>query len=402
MRSTFVLFGAFWGTWAVAALDVQRFLGFSDAQFGLLLAATVLGGVLANAGGGVLAERHGTRSVLTAALAAWAVLLVLTTLSSNRVLFSAGFLAAVAAGGLVDVVMNVAGTAALGAEPSRILRLHALFNGGALLGAAVSGVVLNAGGSFRIVWLGVAALAGALAMWCSLSELPAGGKGEHYTVREGLGALRRSGMSVVAIVFALGALVEGGLGTWGVLFLRSSLGLAAAAGAFAYVAGQAVATSARATLGWTAEHLGERRGAQAGLAIAGAGLAVEALSGTAALAAFGLAVAAVGAAVYWPLLLAYAGGGSERPGLVVGGLSAAGYLGFLAGAPMVGWIANATDLRGGLLALGAVGLIAAAVPIPDPPTRPGRPGSRPRSGRGTRKGRSRRARRRESTRSSPH
>lgn len=401
MRSTFVVFGAFWGSWAVAALDVQQFLGFSDAQLGALLAATVLGGVIANAGGGVLAERHGTRSVLTAALVVWATLLALTSASSGRVLFSTGFLAAVAAGGLVDVAMNVAATAELGAEPARLLRLHALFNGGALAGAAVSGVVLNAGGSFRLLWLGIAVLASILAVWCALSELPAGGKGEHYTVREGVAALRGCGMAVVAIVFALGALVEGGLGTWGVLFLRGTLGLAAAAGAFAYVAGQAIATSARATLGWTAEHLGERRGAQAGLALAGAGLLVEAVSGTAVPAAIGLAIAAVGAAVYWPLLLAYASGGSDRPALVVGGLSAAGYLGFLAGAPMVGWIANATDLRVGLLALGAVGVIASAIPISSPATRRDRPDAHRRSGRGTRTGRSRRARHRGSTRSYP-
>ncbi|HEX2381585.1 MAG TPA: hypothetical protein VHI95_03035, partial [Acidimicrobiales bacterium] len=47
-------------------------------------------------------------------------------------------------------------------------------------------------------------------------------------------------------------------------------------------------------------------------------------------------------------------------GLVVGGLSACGYVGFLAGPPVVGWIAQATDLRWGIGAL-AVAAIAGTV-----------------------------------------
>src|SRR3954471_10626076 len=77
LRATFLTFGFFWGTWAVVALDVQRFLDFSDAQLGLLLAATVVGGSVANGAGGVIAERYGTRLVLSSALAGWATLLVL-------------------------------------------------------------------------------------------------------------------------------------------------------------------------------------------------------------------------------------------------------------------------------------------------------------------------------------
>jgi MFS family permease len=198
-----------------------------------------------------------------------------------------------------------------------------------------------------------------MAGWCVVTDLPAGDRGEHYTVREGLATLRSEGLLVLAIVFAIGASVEGGLGTWGVLFLRSNLGLAVAAGAGAYVAGQFIATTARSTLGWTAEHVGERRGAQLGLGLAGAGLLLEATATTSWVAAIGLGAAAVGSAIYWPLLLAYASGGGDRPGLVVGGLSAAGYVGFLAGPPVVGWVAEATDLRWGLAMLGTASLTGA-------------------------------------------
>ncbi|HJQ44200.1 MAG TPA: MFS transporter [Jatrophihabitantaceae bacterium] len=366
LRATFLTFGFFWGTWAVVALDVQRFLGFSDAQLGLLLAATVLGGSVANGAGGVVAERYGTRLVLSTALIAWAALLMLLGGVTNHVVFCLVFLATVSVGGLVDVTMNVAATAELGSAPRRLLRMHALFNGGALLGAAASGLALAADVSYRVMWVGLGVAALLLALWCRVAELPAGERGEHHTIRQGLAALRSQGLRMLAIVFAIGALVEGGVGTWGVLFLRGNLGLAVVAGAGAYVAGQSLATIARCTLGWTAEHVGERRGAQLGLALAGVGLIIEAASTSSWPAAVGLGLAAVGSAVYWPLLLAHASQGSDRPGIIVGGLSAAGYVGFLAGPPVVGWVAQATDLRWGLILLGFAALAGASARLRSP------------------------------------
>jgi MFS family permease len=113
-------------------------------------------------------------------------------------------------------------------------------------------------------------------------------------------------------------------------------------------------------------HLGDRRGAQWGLALAGAGLLLEATANNNALAAVGLGAAAVGVSVYWPLLLAFASRGNNRPGLVVGGLSACGYVGFLAGPPVVGWIAQATDLHWGIGALAVTALAGAVIRIRAP------------------------------------
>jgi MFS family permease len=95
-------------------------------------------------------------------------------------------------------------------------------------------------------------------------------------------------------------------------------------------------------------------------------LLLEAVSNSGWPAAIGLGAAAVGSAVYWPLLLAFASRGSDRPGLVVGGLSAAGYVGFLAGPPVVGWVAQATSLRWGLALLGAAALAGACARLRAP------------------------------------
>ena len=213
------------------------------------------------------------------------------------------------------------------------------------------------------MWAGFAVATVGLGMAVARADLPAAERGEHYTIRAGIAALGQAGLLTVAAVFAAGAIVEGGVDTWGVLFLRDHLDVAALAGAGAYVCGQLLATTARATLGATAHRVGERRGARLGLAFAAGGLVLEATSGHAVVAGIGLAAASVGAAVYWPLLLADVSRGQERPGIIVGGISAAGYIGFLAGPPLVGWFSSTFGLRTGLLVLAAVATVAALFPL---------------------------------------
>ena len=65
----------------------------------------------------------------------------------------------VATAGLIDIAINVAATAALADRPGRLVAFHARFNGGAAAGAALTGVLLAAGASWRWLWLGVAVVA---------------------------------------------------------------------------------------------------------------------------------------------------------------------------------------------------------------------------------------------------
>lgn len=362
MAAAFVVFGSFWGSWAVAAIDVERFLRVSHAGLGTVLALAVVGGTVANAVGGTLAERHGTRVALATCLVVWAALLGGLVGIQHRGAFIAVFVLSVAVGGGVDVVMNVAATAALADSPGRLLRFHALFNGGAVGGAALTAIFVRAGVSWRVVWGVVAVLAVVLAAVVARTDLPAGEPGEHVSIRDGLAALGRAGLLRLAAVFALAALVEGGIDTWGVLFLRSRLAIGVLAGAAAYVAGQALATVARASVGGAARRMHATWGASAGALLAAGGLLAEAASPSPVFAGIGLAAAAVGISMCWPLFLAEATAGQERPALIVGGITAAGYVGFVAGPPVVGWISSAWGLRVGLVTLAATALLTGLLP----------------------------------------
>jgi hypothetical protein len=83
------------------------------------------------------------------------------------------------------------------------------------------------------------------------------------------------------------------------------------------------------------------------LAALGLGLALVAGSSWAAIVGFG----AVGAgfSVAFPLMLARAGSlPGTTPGTAIATVSVFGYTGFLAGPPVIGFVSQATNLRGGL------------------------------------------------------
>jgi hypothetical protein len=183
------------------------------------------------------------------------------------------------------------------------------------------------------------------------------------------------------MVFALTAMVEGGIDTWGVLYLRTHLAAGVLLGAGAYSMGQAIAVSTRAGAGGHIGRLGPRWGLVIGAAVAAAGLALEAGSDQAAAAAVGLAVAAGGISLCWPLVMALAStvalastpvrprgsagtgapGDAVSPAALVGALTAAGYVGWVAGPALVGWVADVAGLSAGLFLLSGLAATAAVV-----------------------------------------
>ena len=353
VTAAFVLLGFVWGGWAVSALNVERALGLSDGGFGLLLSAGLLGASLGNFSGGSMSERWGTARVLAVGLVCWGLLALGVALSHPRWLLAGALLVLLGTNGIVDVAMNVAATASL--APGYLVRFHARFNAGAAIGAGVTGWLLASGHSWRDLWFVVAALALVLAAVVGRSSIPGAGTGEEAPLGGAWRVLRRERLVAVAVAFAVGAMVEGGIELWGVLYLRTRLHSGLLVGAGGSVLAYSVATMARVGLGPAAARRGPARGVLLGAGVAALGAGILAGVPLSVVAAFGLILGAGGISMVWPLLIAQAGAGRERPGAAVGAVTAFGYLGLTAGPGLVGLLASGVGLRWALalLALGA-------------------------------------------------
>jgi hypothetical protein len=362
VAAAFVVFGTFWGSWAVAAADIEDSLGLSHGGFGALLSVALAGAVAANAVGGALAERRGTAPVLAASVAGWGGLLVLAAALRPAAPFAVLLVVAVGLGGVVDVVMNVAATAGLAGRPGALVRFHAFFNAGAAVGAAVTGLLVANDASWRWAWLAAGLVCLVIAARLRRASLPAGGAGEHVPLTGAYSLLRREGLLLVATAFAVSSLVEGGVELWGVLFLRTTLPSGLAVGAVSAVVAYSVAATARSVLGPVAGRRGPVAGVAAGAGTAVVGILLLALASTGPLAGAGLVLAAGGISLCWPLLLALASADRARPGPVVGAVTAVGYTGFVVGPTVVGAMAAGLGLRAGLALLAAFAAFVATVP----------------------------------------
>ena len=173
-------------------------------------------------------------------------------------------------------------------------------------------------------------------------------------------------------MFALAEVTEGGVDTWGVLFLRNHLATGVLLGASAYVVGQLVAATTRGAGGAVVGRLSARRALITGGCVAGAGILLESLSPLPGLAAVGLALGAGGASLFWPLVMSTVSGQASQVVSAIGTFTAAGYIGWVAGAPIVGWVSQTLGPARGLQVLAVASFGVAVCTLFTPGFTPGR------------------------------
>ena len=175
--------------------------------------------------------------------------------------------------------------------------------------------------------------------------------------------IRRDGLLLLLAVFALAEVTEGGVDTWGVLYLRNHLATGVLLGAGAYVVGQLVAATTRSAGSTVAGRLSVRHALVVGGCVAGGGILLESLSPLSGVAALGLALGAGGASLFWPLVMSTVSRLASQVVSAVGTFTAAGYIGWVAGAPVVGWVSQAFGPQHGLQVLAVAALAVAGVSL---------------------------------------
>lgn len=348
--------------------NIQRSFHLSDSDIGILLAVAIAVAGTSSAVAGHLANRVGARRLLWIALVAWSGLLLVMSVAHQRWAFAGALVLVEMAGGSIDTGMNAEASHRLIGNPAALVRFHALFNAGALVGAATAGIVLRAGVSWRWIWPGISVVALSVGVWTFLTD-PGTPLSQHGSAAipvsrvHPLQRIRRDGLLVLLTIFALAEVTEGGVDTWGVLYLRNHLATGVLLGAGAYVVGQSVAATTRGAGGALLGRLSARGALIVGGCVAGSGILLESLSPYSIVAAIGLALGAGGASLFWPLVMSTVSRLASQVVSAVGTFTAAGYIGWVAGAPLVGWVSQKYGSQHGLqiLAVAAFGVALASL-----------------------------------------
>lgn len=136
-------------------------------------------------------------------------------------------------------------------------------------------------------------------------------------------------------------------------FLSSGLGASESTGALLFALFVAGMTVMRFVGGMAIDRFGRVPAFRASMVAAAVGLALFIFAGNVILAGAGVALWGIGAALSFPMGMSAAADDPKHAAARVSVVSTIGYLAFLAGPPLLGYLGDLTGIRLALLAIGA-------------------------------------------------
>ncbi|HEX3683693.1 MAG TPA: MFS transporter [Bryobacteraceae bacterium] len=348
----FLVHGLVVSTWVSRIPAVQAALRLKNGVLGLALLSGAAGAVVTIPFAGRLVTRFGSKKISALSGVLFCMTLVLPSLAVNALTLSAALLIYSAVAASMDVSMNAHGVEvekAMG-RPT-MSRFHGMFSLGGMAGAGIGGFAAarGVGPVLHFATAGLVCLVAVLIVRPMLLQTHAhlSSVGHRLPLKK----IPRILLALSAIGFCI-LLSEGAMADWTAVYFKQVL----RAGSGTAAAGYAVFSAAMATFRLLGDlitsRLGPLRTVRAGSLIAACGL-FSALCMTApAFAMPGFAAAGAGFSVIIPLVFG-SGGRVERisPGTGIATVTGIGYIGFLVGPPLIGFLSQLFTLR---YALGVV------------------------------------------------
>ena len=346
VRAQFFVSGALFATWGVHVPSIKSHYALGEQALAIAMLAAGAGALLALTQAGRVVGRFGPRGVTLATGLACAASIALLLAFDGYAALLAVMLAYGTAGSLMDVSIN--------AEASELERLtgrpmmsgfHGMFSLGGMTGAVAGSAfhVLNVGATQH---LAAAALASA-AMIIAGGSLMLRMQGPANTGSPM--SLPTGPLLLMGALAALGLIGEGAMYDWSVLYLVQELRADAGVAALAYASFSAAMAAAR----FGGDRVRARLAAMALLRLSGAlsagGMLLALLLPHPAAALVGFALVGLGFANVVPVLFSAA---ARVPGVTpahgIAAVASLGYLGMMAGPPLIGIIAERASLTTGL------------------------------------------------------
>jgi fucose permease len=357
----FVVNGWAIGLWVAHIPWVQERFDLSKSAMGLVLVGMALAVILAFPVAGQAIVRHGSERIVWVGGIACALAVNLPVLAPHPLLVALGLAALGASSATQDVAMNSHGVSVEKSMRRPIMSsLHAGWAFGGMAGAGFAAACAALGLDPRLT-----VAIGSILLLCLL--VASARRIGHGSAAEGADAagftLPSRGVVLLAILCLLVMVTEGAMADWGGLYLRQDLGASAALAALAYSFFTGGMTIGRIAGDWINHRIGAVALLRWGALLTGVPLGAMLLIGQPAAALIGLFLVGLGVSNGVPLMFSAAGRQPDTPpGPGIAAVSSMGSLGFLAGPPVIGVLADAVSLPWALatLILGAAVVFALA------------------------------------------
>ncbi len=372
----FFIPGLLMASWATRTPAIRDILSVSTAEMGIVLFGLSIGsmsGILCSAW---LVKRFGTRTVIRTTMCCAIVGMILLSVAlwfASPLAFALGLTVFGGSFGAAEVAINVEG-ATIEREMNKTVlpMMHGFYSLGTLAGAGI-GMALTASGIAATTHILLAALVCIAPVLLGITAIPDGNgrniAGETKTGEKGLPFYRDMQLMLIGVVVLAMAFAEGSANDWLPLLMVDGHGFSPTSGSLIYAGFTLGMTVGRFTGGWFIDRYSRVTVVRASALLGGLGIALIIFVDVDWVAGVSVVLWGLGASLGFPLTISAASDtGPDAPGRV-SVVATTGYLAFLVGPPLLGFLGEHYGLRSAMLVvLGLVmiaALVARAVAKPD-------------------------------------
>ncbi len=357
VAAAFAVNSCLFGLWASRIPEVQHKLALSEGELGLALLGMPLGAVALMPLMGWVTEKIGAGKALLLATIAYSIAISLPPWANSLYGLLATLVLVGLSNGAMDIAMNVAGTAVEKQYRVSILSTcHSFFSFGGMVGALMGS--MTAGLSFGVE--GLLLIGGVLGLIFALLVRGFFTGITHWKSTAAVYAWPSKGLLLLALIGFCLMLGEGAMADWSAVYLRKVTHASPSVAGLGYAGFSLAMGIGRLYGSEVSARLSTRTILIWGSLVAAGGLVLALLAGEPLLAVAGFSLAGLGYACLVPILYSAA---VALPGLVPGSsiaaIAGAGYAGFLLGPALIGLVAQATSLQGGLSLVALLAVLAA-------------------------------------------
>ncbi|MGL0109997.1 MFS transporter [Salmonella enterica subsp. enterica] len=364
----FFLPGLLMASWATRTPAIRDILSVSTAEMGAVLFGLSIGsmsGILCSAW---LVKRFGTRKVIRTTMTCAVggmVILSVALWCASPLIFALGLSVFGASFGAAEVAINVEGAAVERELNKTVLpMMHGFYSFGTLAGAGV-GMALTALSVPPNIHIILAAAVAIAPIFIAIRAIPDGtGKNaseDAHLQEKGLPFYRDIQLLLIGVVVLAMAFAEGSANDWLPLLMVDGHGFSPTSGSLIYAGFTLGMTVGRFTGGWFIDRYSRVTVVRASALMGALGIGLIIFVDSDWVAGVSVILWGLGASLGFPLTISAASDTGPDAPTRVSVVATTGYLAFLVGPPLLGYLGEHYGLRSAMMVVLALVILAALV-----------------------------------------
>jgi MFS family permease len=355
LSALFFQSGLCFSTWASRIPDIKGTFALSDSELGLLLLIRPVGSFIGLPLAGWVVDNHGSRLSVITGLTGLSLSLVFVSLAPTVWWLLPCLLFFGISSNLANVSIN---TEALVVQKSFdrfiISSFHGLWSLAGFTGAVIGAIALNLnmGMLYHVLLVSATILIMLTLSVGHISKKPQGSGAKKFALK-----IPDKHLLSLGIIAFFGLICEGCMFDWSGVYFKQVVQAEEGLIAIGYMAFMGTMALGRFVSGYFTNRFGSTRVVQASGALICTGLMVAVFFPYLTTAILGFFLVGAGTSSVIPLTYAQVGNSKHiSPGIALAMVSTIGYIGFLMGPPLIGFIADLLSLRASFALVALVGL----------------------------------------------